>query len=115
MAECVTLGKLLDRLEASGNLTEHGLPARFRRVAGNLLELYGLANLDALTQKRRRILPAPCRVYDLLNFASEVATHHADANGAQALQAQLGSWISDEYDLEGSARDGEDFEHTFVT
>lgn len=114
VAECVTLGKLLEKLEAAGHLTEKGLPARFRAVAGNLLELYGLANLDALTQKRRRILPAPCRMYDLLNFASEVATHHADAEGALALQAQIGTWISDEYDLEGTARSGEDFEETFL-
>ncbi len=115
VAECVTLGKLLEKLEMAGHLTERGLPARFREVAGNLLELYGLANLDALTQKRRRVLPAPCRVYDLLNFASEVATHHADAPGARQLQAQIGTWISDEYDLEGTARDGEDFEATFLS
>jgi len=114
VAECVTLGKLLEKLEAGGHLTERGLPARFRTLAGNLLELYGLANLDALTQKRRRILPARCRMYDVLNFASEVATHHADAHAARALQAQIGSWISDEYDLEGTARSGEDFEETFL-
>ncbi|MEN0068436.1 MAG: DUF932 domain-containing protein [Myxococcota bacterium] len=115
VAECVTLSKLLDKLETASHLTERGLPEKFRRVAGNLLELYGLANLDALTQKRRRVLPAPCRVYDVLNFASEVATHHADAEGARQLQAQIGTWISDEYDLEGTARDGEDFEETFLT
>jgi len=115
VAECVTLGKLLERLDTGGHLTERGLPARFRKVAGNLLELYGLANLDALTQKRRRVLPARCRMYDLLNFASEVATHHADPIGARMLQSQIGTWISDEYDLEGTARDGEDFEETFLS
>ncbi|MEO0601164.1 MAG: DUF932 domain-containing protein [Myxococcota bacterium] len=114
VAECVAMGKLLEKLEAGGHLTEKGLPAKFRTVAGNLLDLYGLANLDALTQKRRRVLPAPCRMYDLLNFASEVATHHADAHGARVLQAQIGTWISDEYDLEGTARGNEDFEETFM-
>ena len=40
-------------------------------------KLYGLANLDTLSPKRQRTLPVDCKVYDLLNFATEIATHHA--------------------------------------
>jgi hypothetical protein len=67
------------------------------------LSLYGLANLDALSVKRQWTLPTKAKVYDLLNFASEVATHHADEYGARSSQAWLGSLISGEYDLENSA------------
>jgi hypothetical protein len=78
-----------------------------------LAETYGLANLEALSEKRRRILPAKCRIYDLLNFASEVATHHASSHANRRLQAYIGGLISDEYDLEGTA-DAAEFDAFFV-
>src|SRR5690242_21369888 len=48
------------------------------------------SNLDALSAKRQRTLPARCKVYDLLNFASEVATHHATPAGERGLQGFVG-------------------------
>ena len=84
------------------------------RVTGNLNELYGLANLDAMSVKRQRVLPARCKVYDLLNFTSELATHHAPPAAARTLQAHLGSLISDEYDMEGTAEKVRDFTDFFV-
>lgn len=112
--ECLGLSRLLDRLDQSDALTAPGLPSAFRKLAGNLVELYGLANLEALSDKRRRVLPARCRVYDLLNFASEVATHHATPTAAWQLQAWLGGQLGDEYDLEGTATDAPDFDALFV-
>src|SRR5439155_23353354 len=32
--------------------------------------IYGVANLESLSVKRQRVLPTPCCVYDLSNFAS---------------------------------------------
>jgi hypothetical protein len=55
------------------------------RLTGDLPQVYGLANLDALSAKRQRTLPAGCKVYELLNFASEVATHHATPQGHRTL------------------------------
>jgi hypothetical protein len=78
-------------------------------MTGRLHELYGLANLDALSVKRQRVLPARCRVYDLLNFASEVATHHSTTEGGRSMQAFIGSMISDEFDMEGTAATVTDF------
>ena len=86
----------------------------FYRMTGNLNELYGLANLDALSNKRQRVLPARCRVYDLLNFASEIATHHSTPEGARSMQACIGTLISDEYDLEGTAETATEFADFFV-
>ncbi len=82
-------------------------------VAGDLHTLYGLANLQNLSAKRQRVLPARCRVYDLLNFASEIATHRATVDARTRLQAYIGSLISDEYDLEGTAEKVPQFKDLF--
>src|SRR5262249_28352394 len=75
----------------------------FHQMVGDLAEVYGRANMDALSVKRQRTLPTKCKVYDLLNFASEVATHHANEVGGRTVQAYIGDLISNEYDLEGTA------------
>jgi hypothetical protein len=73
-----------------------------RKTVGDFGEIYGLANPDALSIKRQRTLPAKCRVYELLNFASEVATHHMLPSAQRPVQAFIGELISHEYDLEGT-------------
>lgn len=90
------------------------LLAAFHRMTGDTSRLYGLANLDALSAKRQRTLPVRCKVYDLLNFASEVATHHADEYGSRSSQAWLGSLVSGEYDLENSCDSFDDFQAFFL-
>ena len=112
--ECTKLYKLLILLKQSKETSKETLIRDLNRITGNLNELYGLANLDALSPKRQRVLPARCRVYDIINFASEVATHHASATGSHTLQAFIGSLISDEYDLEGTAETAPDFADFFV-
>ena len=112
--ECLQLGAVLERLQRDNHATSRGLLGRFRTIAGNMSELYGLANLEALSDKRKRILPSKARVYDLINFASEVATHHAVPDGANRMQAYIGSLISDEYDLEGTAIDAPEFDAFFI-
>lgn len=86
----------------------------FHRMTGDLSEIYGLANLDTLSVKRQRTLPTACRVYDLLNFCSEVATHHADDIGNRRLQAFIGDLISNEYDLEGTVDHFTDWRDFFI-
>ena len=86
----------------------------FHKMTGDLSQIYGLANLDALTVKRQRTLPAACKVYDLLNFVSEVATHHSTEAGNRALSACIGDLISSEYDLEGTAEQMTDWRDFFI-
>ena len=86
----------------------------FGRMAGDLTNIYGLANMDMLSAKRQRTLPAACRVYDLVNFASELATHHAKPEGGRKLQAYIGDLVSGEYDLEGTADQFADWKDFFV-
>lgn len=86
----------------------------FQRMVGDLPGIYGVASLDAISPKRRRLLPSRSRVYDLLNFASELSTHHAPTAGAMRINSWIGSVIVSEYDLEGSAQEVSDFEALFM-
>lgn len=74
----------------------------FEEMTGNPTRLYGIANVDALSPKRQRTLPVKCTVYDLINFSTEVATHHADPDCARKLQGWVGTAISGEYDMENT-------------
>ena len=108
--EAVLLHRTLARVGTGAS--EHH--KRLDALCGDLHALYGLANLDSLSAKRQRILPARCRVYDLINFASEVATHQAPVAERGRLQAYIGTLVSDEYDLEGTAERVPEFKDLFV-
>lgn len=81
----------------------------FDRITGRIQEFYGLTNLDTLPVRRQRLLPVKCRVYDLLNFASEVATHVAQPAESRLLQSWIGGTLAEEYDLEGTAEQAGEF------
>lgn len=112
--ETLTLQRVLGRAGGIGGGGGSRYQGELDRVAGDLHALYGLANLDSLSVKRQRVLPAKCRVYDLINFASEVATHRASAEGRKGLQAYIGTLVSDEYDLEGTAERVPEFKDLFL-
>jgi hypothetical protein len=112
--EIQTLYSLLLEIGKRNGFTSDGILKRFYSMSGRPHELYGIANLDAFSQKRQRVLPAKCRVYDLLNFASEVATHQSTAEAGLQLQGYIGSLVSDEYDMEGTAERVIDFQDFFV-
>lgn len=79
------------------------LMTRLMERTGDLRAVYGVAQLDSISEKRMRALPSKCRVYDLLNFATEVATHHVNPVAARRLNGYFGDMIAAEYDLENSA------------
>ena len=114
LRETQQLYTLLIGLEAQRGFRKEGVVKQFYQLSGRPHELYGLANLDAVSIKRQRLLPAKCRVYDLMNFASEIATHHAQPHASETLQAFIGELVSDEYDMEGTAEKVTDFQDFFV-
>lgn len=87
---------------------------KFHALTGDISQIYGLANLDALSAKRQRTLPVGCTVYDLVNFASEVATHHAAGQGSRLVNGWIGETVGAEYDLEGTGEKFKDFRDFFV-
>lgn len=109
--ECRKLFHALRRLDDPGS----AILKAYERVVGDVYGQYGVANFDQIVEKKLRLLPARCTVYDLLNLASEVATHHAKGLAGMPLQAWIGSVISEEFDLEGTSEVKTDgFEATFV-
>jgi len=71
-------------------------------LTGDVRSIYGVAQLESLSEKRMRALPCQCKVYDLLNFATEIATHRMKPASARETQVYFGEMISREYDLENS-------------
>ncbi|MCX6128416.1 MAG: hypothetical protein NTX25_05045 [Proteobacteria bacterium] len=86
----------------------------FRQLSGNVCETYQIANIDQISQKKQRQLPSKARVYDLINFATEVSTHTLEADKSRKVNAYIGSLISTDYDLEGTADIADDFQDLFL-
>ena len=81
----------------------------FHGVTGDTTDLYGLANIDAMSKKRQRTLPVNCTVYDIINFVTEVSTHHSNPQAARKLNGWVGSLITSEYDMENTKSHYDDF------
>lgn len=97
-----TLGEDLENLNAP-------VLKAFHNMTGDVSRLYGLANVDALSDKRQGTLPTKCTVYDLINFGTEVSTHYSNTEGDRRLQGWVGNLITREYDLEGTKEEFGDF------
>lgn len=117
--ECVQLSKIIDHLGVGSfrpefiatvpdaakdptKLRNHVLRKHFS-LTGDLREIYGIAQLDTLSEKQQRMTASKATVYDLLCFASELATHQVTPPAAHELNSYAGRLVgSDIYDLEGS-------------
>lgn len=86
----------------------------FNMLTGNLEIMYGLTNVDSIGQKKLKLLPSNCTVYDLLNFVTELSTHHAKVGEKEILQTVAGTLLSQDYDLEDTADTKEDFQDLFL-
>jgi hypothetical protein len=113
MGEVVELAQMIWRMDVKNtnqnafdnldaNTVRSDTLKKLYEVTGNLKEIYGVVQLDAISKKRMRTLPTKARVYDLINFASELATHWLKADGAKTFHGFIGSLVSQEYDLENS-------------
>ena len=86
----------------------------FSALTGDLCAIYGLTQLDALSTKKMAKLPCRASMYDLLSFTTEVATHHCNAKNGRLLQAEVGNFVSAEYDLEGTKDTYSSFQDWFM-
>lgn len=82
----------------------------FDRLTGNFVTMYGLVNENAIGRKRLSSLPSRATVYDLMNYGTEIATHHVPNEvRRRQIQGVVGEMLANEYDLEGSGKDGRDY------
>ena len=107
-------GVVLDERYAAGGW-DTPILSKFHALTGDTSMLYGLANMEALSPKRQKTLPVKCTVYDLVNFATEVSTHHSNAAGQRRMAAWFGTTVSNEYDMEGTLDSFGDFADFHVT
>ncbi len=77
------------------------LRERLYELAENPCVRYGVTDLSNIGMKKRALLPVGCSVADLLNFASELATHHSELLKPEStLQTFAGTVLSKGFDLE---------------
>jgi hypothetical protein len=88
--------------EVEGSKPRNDLLTSLSDIAGDLRALYSVAQLDAISEKRMRVLPAKCKVYDLIKLAMEMASQKLSPEAARKVQLFIGELISAEYDLEES-------------
>ncbi len=88
-----------------------GMLHKYQALTGNMLEVMGEPSYDALPQKFQQSIATKATIYDLLNFVTELMSHHADAGSIRTLRGLTGTMLSGYYDLEG-VKPEEDREHT---
>ncbi len=89
----------------------------FHEMTGDIIRTYGIANMDAFSAKKQRILPVDATVYQLVNFATEVRTHILNDNDVylqRKFDAYVGNLFCDEYDLEGTVDRYPNFEDFMI-
>lgn len=85
--------------------TYRTLHNRLDEIAGEPCFTYGTTSLNNIPAKKRALLPVNCAVNDLLNFCSELTTHHSNLlNNAAAFDVTAGKILAHEFDLEGMYR-----------
>jgi hypothetical protein len=98
--------------ERAKNMDIH---SRFGALIGDMTKVYGLTQLNALSERKASTLPVICTVNDMINFATEVATHHVKGPLAKSnLQGWVGTTLSKECDLEGSKTQCPEFKDFFL-
>ncbi len=102
--EQASLYKLILRLQSDsvmGKPSAISALERFSLISGKPYEIYR-NDPNAFTDKKLRTLPVECRVYDLINFATELATHKVSEGSSRSLNAWVGQMLSNDFDLENS-------------
>jgi len=90
------------------------LKDRLESIAGDPCRSYGITSLNNIQPKRRALLPVACSVNDLLNFCSELSTHHKEiVRNTNDLDTAIGTMLGSEFDLEDiyqNSRSAKDFQ-----
>lgn len=106
-----SMGNLLGQTQAGLGDGESPVLMDFHSMTGDMSQIYGLANLDALAAKKQRNLPIGATVYTLISFFADLATHRASEPGRQALHGFIGALLGDGagFDMEKSRNKWQDF------
>jgi hypothetical protein len=120
VSECVRLTRILYSLKNSDFNPDYALTvvpngvdslegtlrnrliSALHEITGDIRTLYGVAQLDSISEKKMKLLPTKCRMFTLMDFATDIATRQVLPEAARRLRSYFGELISNEYDLESS-------------
>jgi len=102
------------RKEDLDHSLSNALLKAYDRTTGNPFDLYKISDPNLMGQKKQRTLSVSCKVYDLINFATELATHHVNEENSRRLQAWVGQMLSGDFDLEDSCDQFDDWREVFL-
>ncbi len=105
--------KLRSELGGGNASAAEVLMKRYEDMTGKPYDMY-FREPNMLSEKRQTALPVECRVYDMMNFATELATHKMTTGNARQLQAWVGNMLSGDYDLENSCDQFDSFRDMFL-
>ncbi len=75
---------------------------RLNDIAGDPCYQYAVTSLQSIPRKKQSLMPVVCSVNDLLNFCSELTTHHGELlHRPRAFDEKTGQMLAQEFDLEG--------------
>lgn len=75
---------------------------RLNDIAGDPCYQYAVTSLQSIPRKKQTLMPIACSVNDLLNFCSELTTHHGELlHRPRAFDEKTGQMLAQEFDLEG--------------
>ena len=77
------------------------LLTRLEEMAGDPCSRYETTSLNNIAARKRALLPVGCSVIDLINFCSELTSHHENIiSRVDAFNSTLGNMLAQEFDLE---------------
>jgi len=97
----------LSELEAAKfTLIKAGVEAEYQKplekAIFEVLRRHGIATINNLTEKQKRLVQTNFSVYDMLNLLTEISTHKVDSLADKSkIQGHIGELITKEFDLEG--------------
>lgn len=113
----LSLAKVLNLTNARVNLPTEArkrIETSLDTLGGNPMRVYGFRSASTPSARIARTLPIDCKVYDLINFATEVATHEYKAGERRYVDAWVGDLLASEYDLENTATQFTEFKDFFL-
>lgn len=89
------------RRQVRGAREQMLLCERLQDIAGDPCVRYGVTDLGTIGERRRGLLPTEASVADVMNFVSELNTHHGDlVKNRNAADGLIGEFYAKGYDLE---------------
>lgn len=80
------------------------------RISGNPMLMYGIVSGGEPSLRQSSVMPVKATMYELINFATEVATHHMkQLHAKNCIYGWVGDTIVEDFDLDNSVETNPDF------